>query len=551
MRAEAGALVGGRYRLTSPVAAGGMGEVWRATDEVLARTVAVKLLRSELVADPGFLERFRTEARHSARLAHPCIAATYDYGESEGTAWLVMELVPGEPLSELLAREGALEPRRAMALVAHAAQGLSAAHAAGLVHRDVKPGNLLVTPTGGVKVTDFGIARAVAEAPLTATGQVMGTAAYLSPEQATGRRDITAAADVYALGVVAHELLAGSRPFTGDSQVAIALAQVNDPPPPLPETVPASARALVTACLEKEPLARPQDAGVVAQVAERISAGDDAGALALLGRATAAAGAGATALLGAAAPTAAATVLAAAAPGTAPGPVAAAPATPVAPATAVAGAPVEGAPPARGVGADARPHRRLTVPLLGLLAVLVVVAAAFALARPDAGGPDPAAPPSVAPTAEAPATPRSPSADEDQGSGAGSDPDSDSDEEPEEEVPPGDGAPAPQPTPSTTPTTTPEEEPSGTSTGPAPTGTATSSPSVDPSASTSPTASSPPPAAGSAPVTPTAPTPKSPSASATPAGSTSTASVSPTGTAAAVVAGTVVGEQDEDRDGIA
>lgn len=403
MRVDAGTVLGNRYQLTVPIASGGMGEVWEAHDELLGRTVAVKVLRSELASDAGFLARFRTEARNSARLAHPAIAATYDYGESDGSAWLVMELVPGEPLSDLLATQHSVEPRRAMAIIASAASGLAAAHEAGIVHRDVKPGNLLVTPTGGVKVTDFGIARAAAEAPLTATGQVMGTAAYLSPEQATGRRDLTPAVDVYALGVVAHEMLAGQRPFTGDSQVAIALAQVNDAPPPLPSSVPAGARALVDACLAKDPHARPRDASVVAQVASLVADGDDARAQRVLraGLGTAAAGAAAGAA-GASTvalpPTADATRAMPPSQGdeTVPWPEPAAPATrrsAQAAAAAYAAGGAAGAAGAAGAfprtgmttGPQSTPEPtgqrsgrgRMTVPLLGLLAVLVVVLAAL------------------------------------------------------------------------------------------------------------------------------------------------------------------------------
>ncbi|MEH3077997.1 MAG: serine/threonine-protein kinase [Quadrisphaera sp.] len=408
MRVDSGTVLGNRYQLTTPIASGGMGEVWEARDELLGRTVAVKVLRSELASDAGFLARFRTEARNSARLAHPAIAATYDYGESDGSAWLVMELVPGEPLSDLLATQHSVEPRRAMRIIASAASGLAAAHEAGIVHRDVKPGNLLVTPTGGVKVTDFGIARAAAEAPLTATGQVMGTAAYLSPEQATGRRDLTPAVDVYALGVVAHEMLAGQRPFTGESQVAIALAQVNDPPPPLPSSVPAGARALVDACLAKDPHARPRDAAVVAQVATLVADGDDARAQRVLraglGSAAAGAAAGATgASTVALPPTADATR--AMPPShddeTVPWPEPAAPATrrsaqAAAAAYAAGSATGAGAAGAAGHGGEfprtgmtTGPHGtpeptgqrstrgRMTVPLLGLLAVLVVVLAAL------------------------------------------------------------------------------------------------------------------------------------------------------------------------------
>ena len=187
-----------RYRLVERIAVGGMGTVWQARDELLDRFVAVKILKEEYAADPSFLERFRREARHTASLSHAGIANVFDYGEVGDTAYLVMELVPGEPLSAILAREGALPARRALDVVGQTGLALQAAHDAGVIHRDVKPGNLIVRPDGVVKVTDFGIARAVDAAPVTQTGLVVGTAAYLSPEQASGR-DAGPTSDVYSL----------------------------------------------------------------------------------------------------------------------------------------------------------------------------------------------------------------------------------------------------------------------------------------------------------------------------------------------------------------
>jgi eukaryotic-like serine/threonine-protein kinase len=256
---EPGLRVGGRYVLTSHVASGGMGEVWQATDEVLGRTVAVKLLRREYATEASFLARFRGEAKHAASLTHSGIAQVFDYGEVDGVAYLVMELVPGEPLSARLARDGALPAEVAVPLLRQAADALEAAHQAGLVHRDVKPGNLLITPQGRVKITDFGIARAGDQVPLTRTGEVMGTAQYLSPEQALGD-PATASSDIYALGVVAFETLAGARPFDAETPVATALAQVNRPPPPLPEMVPAAVAAVVESALAKDPAHRPASA---------------------------------------------------------------------------------------------------------------------------------------------------------------------------------------------------------------------------------------------------------------------------------------------------
>ena len=227
MRPTQGVTFGGRYELDSRIAIGGMGEVWEATDHVIGRTVAIKILKDEYMGDPGFLERFRAEARHAALVNHEGIASVFDYGEEAGSAFLVMELVPGEALSTILERDGSLSTDKTLDIVAQTSAALQAAHAAGLVHRDIKPGNLLITPDGRVKITDFGIARIADQVPLTATGQVMGTVQYLSPEQASGH-PASPATDTYSLGIVAYESLAGKRPFTGESQVAIAMAQINE-----------------------------------------------------------------------------------------------------------------------------------------------------------------------------------------------------------------------------------------------------------------------------------------------------------------------------------
>ena len=235
MKPEVDKVYGSRYRLIKRIAIGGMGEVWEAKDEVILRNVAIKILKPEYTGDPGFLERFRTEARHAAKVNHEGIADVYDYGEDSGNAFLVMELVPGESLATILEKEKSLAPNRVLEIVAQTARALHEAHSAGLVHRDIKPGNLLITPTGEVKITDFGIARVADQVSLTATGQVMGTVQYLAPEQATGK-PATPATDVYSLGVVAYEAISGKRPFSGETQMAIALAQINEPPPPLDET---------------------------------------------------------------------------------------------------------------------------------------------------------------------------------------------------------------------------------------------------------------------------------------------------------------------------
>ncbi|MBO3095129.1 serine/threonine-protein kinase [Cellulomonas dongxiuzhuiae] len=263
------ALGGGRYRLLRRIAVGGMGEVWEANDDALARAVAVKVLRDEFAGDVGFLERFRTEARNSAALHHPHIAALFDYGEQEGSAYLVMELVVGEPLSDLLEREPVLPPRRLLPMLAQTARGLHAAHLAGVVHRDVKPGNILIARSGKVKITDFGVSLAADQKTMTATGMVMGTAQYLSPEQAVGR-PATPLSDLYSLGVVAYEGLAGKRPFTGPTAVDIAVAHVNDPVPPLPSSVDKKLAALVLRLLSKEPTERPASGEELAGLLDRL-----------------------------------------------------------------------------------------------------------------------------------------------------------------------------------------------------------------------------------------------------------------------------------------
>jgi len=279
MRPTQGVTFGGRYELDSRIAIGGMGEVWEATDHVIGRTVAIKILKDEYMGDPGFLERFRAEARHAALVNHEGIASVFDYGEENGSAFLVMELVPGEALSTILEREGSLPVDKTLDIVAQTSMALQAAHAAGLVHRDIKPGNLLITPDGRVKITDFGIARIADQVPLTATGQVMGTVQYLSPEQASGH-PASPATDIYSLGIVAYECLTGKRPFTGESQVAIAMAQINEQPPPLPATIPAPVQNLVMAMIAKKPEERPATASAVARAASALRRGDVAAAAA-------------------------------------------------------------------------------------------------------------------------------------------------------------------------------------------------------------------------------------------------------------------------------
>jgi eukaryotic-like serine/threonine-protein kinase len=265
-------LLAGRYRLTDRIAAGGMGEVWRGEDNLLNRAVAIKLLPTGRAGDEAFLARFRAEARYAARLSHPGIARVYDYGESAefGGAYLVMELVNGEPLSAILARAGRLSPDATLDIVSQAGQALDAAHQAGIVHRDIKPGNLLVAAGGTTKITDFGIATAMAAVShLTETGMVMGTAMYVSPEQATGAQ-VTDASDIYSLGVVAYECLAGHPPFTASEPLAIAFAHKHEPVPALPPDVPQRVSALVYHMLAKTPEERPDSVRAVADRADAL-----------------------------------------------------------------------------------------------------------------------------------------------------------------------------------------------------------------------------------------------------------------------------------------
>jgi serine/threonine-protein kinase len=267
----------GRYRLQRLIATGGMGQVWEAVDNRLARRVAVKVLKAEFSDDPEFIERFRAEARTTAMLNHPGIASVHDYGESEmndegRTAYLVMELVNGEPLNSVLKRAGRLSLRHALDLLEQTGRALQVAHSAGLVHRDVKPGNIMITPAGQVKITDFGIAKAVDAAPITQAGMVMGTAQYIAPEQALGQ-DATAASDVYSLGVVGYEVLSGRRPFTGDGALTVAMKHIKEPPPPLPAELPPNVRELIELTLVKNPGMRYRSGGPFADAVAAVRAG--------------------------------------------------------------------------------------------------------------------------------------------------------------------------------------------------------------------------------------------------------------------------------------
>src|SRR5882757_6851831 len=230
--ALAGAVLGGRYVLDEQIGSGGYGEVWRATDTVLARPVAVKLLHPRYTQRSEALARFRAEARHAGGLSHENIAQVFDYGEP----------ADGQSLETVLTG-GPLDDSRTMDIVAQAAAGLQAAHAAGMIHRDIKPGNLLLAPGGTVKITDFGIAHTIGSAPLTASGELIGTPGYLAPERAMGER-ATPASDLYSLGMLAYECLAGAPPFRG-TPLEVALAHRDRQLPPLPPSVAVGVADLV------------------------------------------------------------------------------------------------------------------------------------------------------------------------------------------------------------------------------------------------------------------------------------------------------------------
>ncbi|MEU1284820.1 protein kinase [Kitasatospora sp. NPDC005856] len=257
-----GRALNGRYELVELLGVGGMATVWRGVDRVLGRQVAVKVLNGGLADDPRFAERFSREAQHAAMLAHPRIVMVFDSGVDQGTPFIVMELVSGRSLAALLAEQQALPVERAVGIAAAVCEALAVAHAAGLVHRDIKPGNIMITDDGGVKVVDFGIARAGSSNNLTQAASVLGTAAYLSPEQATAS-ELDGRTDLYAVGCVLTEMLTGATPFTAETPVAIAFKHVSEQP--LPPSVrrpglPPALDAAVLRLLAKNPADRPSDA---------------------------------------------------------------------------------------------------------------------------------------------------------------------------------------------------------------------------------------------------------------------------------------------------
>jgi len=260
---HAGQLLDGRYRVGSWIARGGMATVYLGTDTKLDRTVALKVAHAELGDDPEFVRRFTGEARSVARLSSPNVVAVYDQGSDAGVLYLVMEYVPGRTLRELLRERGRLSPREALDVISGVLAGLAAAHQAGIVHRDVKPENVLLGDGNTIKVADFGLARAASQASHTRTGMIIGTAAYLAPEQVS-RSASDARTDVYAAGVMLYELLTGAQPHTGETPLAVAHKHVSDPVPAPSSAVPGlppSLDALVALATSRDPDLRPADAG--------------------------------------------------------------------------------------------------------------------------------------------------------------------------------------------------------------------------------------------------------------------------------------------------
>jgi len=364
-----GDVLGGRYRLVELLGQGGMATIFRATDAQLGREVAVKVLHPQYGRDPDFVARFRQEAQAAASLSHPNIVAVYDFGTDADGPYIVMELVDGEDVATLLARNGPLPPRQAARLAAEVAHALAAAHARGIVHRDVKPGNILVSSDGRVKVADFGIARAWADARLTLPGVTLGSVHYFSPEQALGEQ-ATEASDIYSLGVVLYELLTGRRPWEGDTPASVAMARVSAPPPlvsAVRPNVPPALEAIDRTALSPDPAARFPNAGAMAAALEAfLDASDPRAASVPPVAAAAGAAAGAAAASRAAPP----------------------PAARPYPPDAYAGAPGQPVPPRAAKPPDASPVQpeepRGTSPwiwLAGLLGLVILVVVGFLFFR--------------------------------------------------------------------------------------------------------------------------------------------------------------------------
>ncbi|MDQ4024935.1 MAG: Stk1 family PASTA domain-containing Ser/Thr kinase, partial [Actinomycetota bacterium] len=279
---------GGRYAVLEPIGSGGMAEVYRARDELLGRDVAVKVLSDRLSRDKSFVERFRREAQSAANLNHPNVVSLYDYGADDGAYYIVMEYIEGKSLGDMVAESGALLPERAAEIAADVAAALERAHSSGLVHRDIKPTNIMVTRSGQTKVTDFGIARALGQSSeqtqMTQTGMVIGTAAYLSPEQAQGN-PVDARSDVYSLGCVLYEMLTGRPPFAGDTPLAIAYKHVREDaaaPSTVNPDVPQALDAITLKALAKNPENRYSSAHEMREDLQRFLGGQQVHATPLM-----------------------------------------------------------------------------------------------------------------------------------------------------------------------------------------------------------------------------------------------------------------------------
>jgi serine/threonine protein kinase len=277
---SSGSLLDNRYRLDDRIATGGMGDVWRGTDVVLGRTIAVKVLRTAMLTDPEFAARFYGEARMMAAFRHPGVVEVYDYSagdadDQDSCAYLVMAFVDGEPLSARLKEQGRLGVAETMSIVSQAADALHAAHENGTVHRDVKPGNLIVKPNGTVILVDFGVARSAAVTSVTGLNAIVGTALYMAPEQ-VAKGNVSPATDIYALGAVAYHCIAGVPPFDGDNALQVALRHLEDDPEPLPENLaPPAVRELISRAMAKNPADRFQSAAEFAEAALAASGGLD------------------------------------------------------------------------------------------------------------------------------------------------------------------------------------------------------------------------------------------------------------------------------------
>ncbi len=381
---EIGSTLGGRYRLLELLGQGGMATIYRARDAQLERDVAVKLLRPEFGKDPDFLARFRDEARAAASLNHPNIVAVFDFGEDASGPYIVMELVDGQDLGAILRENGPLAPRQAARVSVEVAKALHAAHVRGIVHRDVKPSNVLVGRDGRVKVADFGIARALAESQLTMPGVTMGSVHYFSPEQARGE-PATVASDIYALGIVLFETLTGQRPFSGDGAAAVALARLTTTPPrpsSLRAGVPAQLDTVVQRAMALDPAARYATAAAMASALE--------GYLADPSSATAA---GASAAGAAAATAAAATVASAQA---RPNPVPYPPDAYARSASSTPSVSTTGAPPPPPISDDEPTGGSPWAWVAGLLGVGILIVVGFLLFQTLTGGRDEPSPSAAA-----------------------------------------------------------------------------------------------------------------------------------------------------------